>query len=415
MVHRQHPTLRLSPWALLTFCFLIVAKQGSVLGLDNGLGLTPPMGWNSWNHFHCAIHEDLIKEIADALVSTGLRDLGYTYLNLDDCWQLSRDATTGKIQEDPDKFPSGMKALGNYIHSKHLKYGLYSDAGMFTCQRRPGSLGKEGMDAQSYAEFGADYLKYDNCFAANLPPQPRYEAMRDALNATGRPIFFSICNWGWDHPETWAGPVGNSWRTTTDINDGWHSVLSLLDKNDGLYPYAGPGHWNDPDMLEVGNGGLTHEEERSHFTMWAIMKAPLLLGNDITNITKDTMAIIGNRKIISINQDPLGAQAYSVWSSDEKDKAQQIWAGPLAGGDLVVVLFNRGGTQPVNITVPWKYIDVSPDSTMVLQDLWCDDDDTMGNSNCNTTATGTFTATVAPHDVAAFRMSPVTNDDVVIS
>ena len=379
--------------------FVFFGLLPSSRALDNGLGRTPPMGWNSWNHFRCSINEDLIKQIADALVSTGLRDLGYHYLNLDDCWQVSRDLDTGKIIEDRRAFPSGMKALGDYIHKVGLKYGLYSDAGLFTCQRRPGSLGSEAIDAQSYAQFGCDYLKYDNCYSMFLPSKPRYERMRDALNQTGRPIFFSMCNWGVEDPATWAGPVGNSWRTTGDINDSWNSVLHLLDKNDPLYPYAGPGKWNDPDMLEVGNGGLTIEQERSHFTMWAIMKAPLLLGNDITNMAQETMDILSNRKIIAVNQDPLGAQAHSVWSSNEK--AQQVWAGPLAGGAFVVVLFNRGGTQSEEITVHWSDIPGMPSetTTMIMEDLWC-------NSNCNTTATGTFAATVQLHDVAAYRMSP---------
>jgi len=230
--------------------------------------------------------------------------------------------------------------------------------------------------------------------------------MRDALNQTGRPIFYSLCNWGWNDPATWAASVGNSWRTTTDIQNNWQSVLSLLDINDKLYPYAGPGHWNDPDMLEVGNGKLTFEEERSHFTLWAIMKAPLLLGNDITSMARSTMDIIGNSKIIAINQDPLGVQAFSIWSSDETTKAQQIWAGPLAGGDVVLVLFNRADDNITNITVPWQYIpNLSPDATVILQDLWCNDSD--ANQSCNTTATRSFTTAVAPHDVAAYRMSPV--------
>lgn len=302
-----------------------------------------------------------------------------------------------------------MTALGDYIHSKGLKYGLYSDAGLFTCQRRPGSLHNEIIDAQSYADFGCDYLKYDNCFSLALPSQPRYEAMRDALNQTGRPIFFSMCNWGAEDPATWAGPVGNSWRTTGDINASWKSVLGILDKNDDLFSYAGPGHWNDPDMLEVGNGHMTLEEERSHFTLWAIMKAPLLLGNDITKLTPETMDIIGNKKMIAINQDPLGAQAHSVWSSDNQD--QQVWAGPLADGAFVVVLLNRGGAQAEQITAHWNDIPGIPSdtTTMILEDLWC-------KSSCNaTTAAGSYSAKVKRHDVAAFRMRPASLEDGLVS
>lgn len=392
-----------------SWLFFLPVGAGVVLALDNGLGQTPPMGWNSWNHFGCSIDEVLIEQVADSLVSTGLRDLGYQYLNLDDCWQRFRDLDTGKIIEDRDSFPSGMKALGDYIHSKGLKFGLYSDAGLFTCERRPGSLGNEVIDAQSYADFGADYLKYDNCFAFRLPSKYRYERMRVALNQTGRPIFYSLCNWGAENPATWAGPVGNSWRTTTDIRDNWKSVLNLLDINDAFYPYAGPGHWNDPDMLEVGNGGLTVQQERSHFTLWAIMKSPLLLGNDIANMTKTTIDILSNKKIIAINQDPLGAQAYSVWSSDADTKAQQVWAGPLTGGAFVVVLFNRADPSGdetaagVTITAHWGDIPGMPrNGSMIVEDLWC-------SNNCTTTtATGGFSATVHSHDVGAFRMTPVT-------
>ncbi|CAB9519571.1 Probable alpha-galactosidase B [Seminavis robusta] len=387
------PTLRAAFLAL----FLHASTITTTFALDNGLGLTPVMGWNSWNKFACGINETLIHSIADALVSTGLRDLGYHYLNLDDCWQLTRDMGSGKIKEDPNKFPSGMKALGDYIHSKGLKYGLYSDAGLMTCQRRPGSLGLETIDAQSYADFGCDYLKYDNCYAFGLKPQKRYEAMRDALNATGRPIFFSMCEWGALDPATWATPIGNSWRTTGDINPTWGSILEILDRNDPLWPYAGPGAWNDPDMLEVGNGNLTVEQQRSHFTLWAIMKAPLILGNDIRTISQESLDIITNKKIIAINQDKLGAQAHSVWTSDEKDT--QVWAGPLDEGEFVIVLFNRGDINNVEIAVHWKDIpDFYTDTTtMVLEDLWCD---------WNTTATGSFTAKVQAHDVVAFRASP---------
>ena len=386
------------PTAILSILILLLPIT-ITSALDNGLGLTPPMGWNSWNHFRCDINETLIRNVADALVSTGLKDLGYEYLNLDDCWQVDRDPTTGKIIEDPIAFPSGMKALGDYIHSKGLKFGLYSDAGQYTCQHRPGSLGKEEMDAKAYAAFGCDYLKYDNCYSTAIPVQDRYVAMRDALNATGRPIYFSMCEWGYEDPATWASDVANSWRTTGDIFPRWNVITKLLDTNDRFHEYAGPGGWNDPDMIEVGNGNLTVQEERSHFTLWAMMKAPLLLGNDVTQMTSRVKDIIGNRKVIAINQDPLGVQAYSIWSSDENN-TQQIFAGPLDNGGFVVAFFNRNGTEDVYMTVHWKDIPGIPseDTVMFLEDLWCD---------LNTTTSVSFSATVQPRDVVAFRMTPV--------
>lgn len=222
--------------------------------------------------------------------------------------------------------------------------------------------------------------------------------MRDALNATGRPIFYSLCEWGYMNPAKWAAPIGNSWRTTGDIRNNFDSVLHKADANDPLYPYAGPGGWNDPDMLEVGNGGMNVAEERTHFTLWAIMKSPLIIGNDITSMSKETKDILTNKKMIAVNQDPLGVQAHSIWSSGN-DKAQQVWAGPLNGGAFVVVLINRGGKEAVDITVHFEDIPNFPDptTTMFLDDLWCD---------LNTTATGSFTATVQSHDVVAIRMSP---------
>jgi alpha-galactosidase len=258
----------------MRFLFAVAGLAVAVNALDNGLARTPGMGWNSWNKFACNVSETLIKGVADQIVSMGLDKLGYNYVNIDDCWQVSRDAN-GNIVEDKTRFPSGMKALADYIHSKGLKFGVYSDAGEYTCQHRPGGLNHEKSDANSYASWGVDYLKYDNCYNDNLPPQPRYEAMRDALNATGRPIYYSLCEWGVEDPATWAGNVGNSWRTTNDISDNWNSMTSNLDLNDKWASYAGPGQWNDPDMLEVGNGGMTNEEYKSHFSLWALIKSPL--------------------------------------------------------------------------------------------------------------------------------------------
>jgi len=284
------------------------------LALDNGLGLTPQMGWNSWNHFGCNINETLIKQTADAFVSTGLAGHGYIYLNLDDCWEAPQRDSSGQLYGNPSTFPNGMKSLGDYIHSKGLKYGIYSDAGYNTCAGRPASLGHETTDANSYASWGVDYLKYDNCNTDGTPPEKRYPVMRDALNASGRPIFFSMCEWGVDNPATWAPAVGNSWRTTGDISDSWSSMIGKFDTNAPLAQYAGVGAWNDPDMLEIGNGGMTTIEYTTHFSLWAAMKSPLLIGCDITKMSTDTQNILMNDEVIAISQDKLGKQAALVAS-----------------------------------------------------------------------------------------------------
>jgi alpha-galactosidase len=284
------------------------------LALDNGLGLTPQMGWNSWNHFGCNINENLIKQTADTFISSGLSSHGYIYINLDDCWEAPQRDSNGNLYGNPSTFPNGMKSLGDYIHSKGLKYGIYSDAGYNTCAGRPASLGHETADANSYASWGVDYLKYDNCNTDGSPPEKRYPVMRDALNATGRPIFFSMCEWGVDNPATWAGDVGNSWRTTGDISDSWSSMIGKFDQNAPLYSYAHPGAWNDPDMLEVGNGGMTTDEYTTHFSLWAAMKSPLLIGCDVNNMSNATKTILTNDEVIAINQDKLGKQAYIVSS-----------------------------------------------------------------------------------------------------
>ena len=269
------------------------------------------MGWNSWNKFGCSINDQLIRDTIDALNKSGLIELGYNYINLDDCWQKSRDEN-GTIIPDPTNFPNGIKSLADYAHSKGLKFGLYSDAGIYTCGGRPGSLGYEEIDAKTYAEWGIDYLKYDNCYNEDLPSRDRYTKMRDALNKTGRQIFYSMCSWGADDVSTWGREVGNSWRTTGDISDSWKSMTRIIDTNNKWYEYAGPGGWNDPDMLEVGNGGMNIEEYKAHFGLWAITKAPLLIGCDIINMSKETKDILTNPEVIAINQDPLGIQGHKI-------------------------------------------------------------------------------------------------------
>ena len=305
------------------FLLFIICFFGKIICLDNGLGRTPQMGWNSWNKFACKISEKLIIDTINELNESGLKEAGYKYINIDDCWQRSRHQN-GTIIPDRIAFPNGIKPLVDYAHSKGLKFGIYSDAGYYTCERRPGSLGYEEIDAQTYADWGVDYLKYDNCFKGHIKSIERYEKMREALKKTGKKIFYSICNWGEEEVYKWGKEVGNSWRTTKDIKDNWKSMIRIIDINNKYYNYSGPGGWNDPDMLEVGNGGMTNEEYKTHFGLWAISKAPLLIGCDITKMYKEIKDILTNPEVIAINQDSLGIQGRKIkhtkidYPSDDK-------------------------------------------------------------------------------------------------
>ncbi|KAJ6372857.1 hypothetical protein OIU76_027230 [Salix suchowensis] len=332
----------------------------------NGLGLAPPMGWNSWNHFHCDIEEKLIRETADAMVSSGLAALGYEHVNLDDCWaELNRDSE-GNLVPKTSTFPSGIKALADYIHGKGLKLGIYSDAGSQTCSRTmPGSLGHEEHDARTFASWGVDYLKYDNCNNDGTSPTERYPVMSKALLNSGRPIFFSLCEWGQEDPATWAPDVGNSWRTTGDISDNWDSMTSRADQNDEWASYAAPGGWNDPDMLEVGNGGMTTEEYRSHFSIWAIAKAPLLIGCDVRTMSNETLEILSNKEVIEVNQDKLGVQGKKV----KKNGDLEVWAGSLSNKKVAVVLWNRRSSR-ATVTAYWSDIGLESTTTVSARDLW---------------------------------------------
>ena len=272
---------------------LAESTQEVVNKAPNGLALTPPMGWNSWNKFACNVNEQIVRDTADAMVASGMRDAGYQYVVIDDCWHGPRDAN-GFITADPQRFPSGIKALADYVHSRGLKFGIYSDAGRLTCGGRPGSQGHEYQDALTYARWGVDYLKYDWCSTGDRNAQEAYAVMADALRAERPDIVFSMCEWGTAKPWLWAKNTGNLWRTTGDIWDSFaskdkahdwaHPVHDIVDLNEPLWPFAGPGHWNDADMLEVGNGGMTPAEYRSHFSLWAMMAAPLIAGNDIAHM-----------------------------------------------------------------------------------------------------------------------------------
>ncbi|XXG60458.1 hypothetical protein AAC387_Pa04g2362 [Persea americana] len=335
--------------------------------LENGLGRSPPMGWNSWNHFRCNIDEKLIRATADAMVSTGLSAVGYKYINLDDCWAEQNRDSKGNLVPKASTFPSGIKALADYVHSKGLKLGIYGDAGTMTCTKTmPGSLGYEEQDARTYASWGVDYLKYDNCNNdGSSPKESRYPKMSKALLNSGRLIFFSLCEWGREDPATWAPTIGNSWRTTDDINDTWESMTSIADSNDRWASYAGPGAWNDPDMLEVGNGGMTTEEYRSHFSIWALVKAPLLIGCDLRSVDKVTLGLLNNKEVIAVSQDKLGVQGKKV----KKNGDLEVWAGPITGKRMAVVLWNRGSSQ-ASITANWSDVGLPSNAIVTVRDLW---------------------------------------------
>jgi alpha-galactosidase len=370
--------------------------------LDNGLARTPPMGWNSWNKYACkGLNEKVVRETADAMVANGMKDAGYQFVNLDDCWQTGRDAA-GNILADPERFPSGIKALADYIHGKGLKLGLYSDAGTMTCAKRPGSIGHEFQDAKQYANWGVDYLKEDWC--STLPGQnseSSYTLMRNALADSGRPIVFSICEWGSTKPWLWAGPIGNLWRATPDIQDCWDckrdwgggGVTQILDLMSGLESYSGPGHWNDPDMLEVGNGGMTKEEYRSHFSMWAMFSAPLLAGNDVVNMTADTKEILLNKDVIAIDQDALGQQGHRV----KKTGDLEVWSKQLHDGSRAVALLNRGPAT-AKISVAWTDIGYPDAVSASVRDLWTKKESSM--------VKGGYSVEVPSHGVVMVRVKP---------
>ena len=359
----------------------------------NRLGLTPPMGWNSWNHFGCNVSDSLIRGTADAMVSTGMRSAGYQYVVIDDCWQVSRDSK-GVIVADASRFPHGIKALADYVHSKGLRFGIYTDAGTKTCQGRPGSYGYEDLDARTYAEWGVDYVKEDWCNASGLNAPVQYAKFRQALDKTGRPIVLSICEWGSNQPWDWAPRSGNLWRTTDDIEDKWNSMLSNLDQSSQHSTVARPGAWNDPDMLEVGNGGMTDDEYRAHMSLWAIQAAPLIAGNDLRTMSEATKTILTNPEVLAVDQDSLGAQGILAW---EPVPDLQVWAKPLRNGTHAVVLLNRSA-KPDSITVYLSRVGIRADSASV-RDLWSHAE--IGRVK------GRFSALVKPHSALMLRMAAV--------
>jgi len=347
-----------------------IALIGSLLAancLAADLASTPPMGWNSWNKFHGNITGQIVREIADAMVSSGMKDAGYVYVNIDDTWEGQRDAE-GNIQTN-EKF-GDMKTLADYVHGKGLKIGIYSSPGPQTCAKFEGSYQHEEQDAKRFAAWGIDYLKYDWCSARDVYKQTEmpavYKKMGDALKNSGRPMVFSLCQYGLEKVWDWAPSIGgNLWRTTSDIQDEWKSMSTIgFDKQVNLESYAGPGHWNDPDMLEIGNGGMSDVEYRTHMSLWAMLAAPLLAGNDIRNMDDATKAILLNKEVIAIDQDALGRQAHRV----VKDGPKEIWVKPLANGDLAVALFNRGYTAEL-MSANWVDLEIKG-SRHKVRDLW---------------------------------------------
>ena len=370
------------------------------------LAATPPMGWNSWNHFHCDIDEAKIRAQADAMATNGMKAAGYQYIVIDDCWQVSRDAT-GVIVADPVKFPSGIKALADYIHSKGLKFGIYSDAGLKTCGGRPGSMGHEFQDAATYAQWGVDYLKYDWCNTGTADAQAAYALMARALREAGQTyhhdILFSMCEWGTAKPWLWASGVGHMWRSTGDIADTWvrteknqsweNGVMNILDLQVGLESFAGPNHWNDPDMLEVGNGGMTDGEYRAHFSLWAMLAAPLISGNDLSKMDKATSDILTNADVIAVDQDALGVEGHRA----VKDGDYEVWTRPLANGDRAVILLNRS-TEAHAISVDWATLQMAAGEKADVKDLW--------SKAVSKSVKGSFAATVPGHGTVMVRVTP---------
>ncbi len=356
------------------------------------LASTPPMGWNSWNKFAEKIDDKTVREIADAMVSSGMKDAGYVYVNIDDTWEGERDAA-GNIQTN-SKFPD-MKALADYVHGKGLKIGIYSSPGPKTCAKYEGSYQHEQQDAKTWAAWGIDYLKYDWCSAEKVyqptEMQAAYKKMSDALQATGRPIVFSLCQYGLQNVWEWGASVGgNLWRTTGDIEDTWKSMSTLgFDKQVGREKYAGPGHWNDPDMLEIGNGGMSAAEYRTHMSLWAMLAAPLLAGNDLRSMNDETRKILTNKDVIAVDQDKLGRQGRRI----SKEGGAELWVKPLQNGDLALAMFNRGETI-ATVRAVWELIGLQ--GKHKVRDLWAQVD--VGSIR------DSYSTDVASHGVVMLRV-----------
>jgi alpha-galactosidase len=386
---------------------IALALANSAYALDNGLARTPPMGWNTWVKYELAIDEGLVRSMADAMVSTGMRDAGYHYVIVDAGWKGKGRDADGRLSVDRSKFPSGMKALAEYVHSKGLKFGLYTDAGEQDCvSGAPGSRDHEELDAATFAAWGVDFVKEDWCKAEGLDAKEAYGRMSAALRKTGRPMLFSMCEWGDNKPWEWAAGIANMWRTTGDNQDCWdcgretqrkpggypRGWTLILDAQPGLERYAGAGHWNDPDMLEVGSPGLSVEESRAHFSLWAILAAPLIAGCDLRAMPQEIAEILLNKEVIAVDQDAAGKQGTRV----KRDGEHEVWARPLEGGASAVVLFNRG-TADAWVRAEWSEIGFGSKDTLWVRDLW---------KHADTGARkGGYAARVPAHGVVMLRVS----------
>lgn len=370
----------------------------------------PPMGWNSWNVFGAEITADIVLGVADAFIETGLAGAGYEYIVIDDFWEAEQ-RVNGRLTWDTTKFPDGIRPVADYIHNKGLKFGIYSCAGSHTCGGRPASYGYEEIDAQTFAEWGVDFLKYDFCY---VPPgvngMALYQRMGQALRATGRPILFSICEWGRSQPWLWGAKVGgHMWRTTGDIDDSWGSIVDIgFKRQKGLEAYAGPGHWNDPDMLvvgmygqgnpEVAHSGCSDAEYRAHFSLWCLLAAPLMIGCDVRNMNQATRDILLNPAAIAVNQDPLGCQGYWVGEMIHSGEVAEVWAKPLSDGSVAVGLFNLGQNNQRRITVAWEALGIHAQRPCQVFDIW--------RGQTSGLVTGGYSAVVGSHDVAFLRITP---------
>lgn len=386
-------SLGLIPLLVLLFSLQFLASPpGQTAFAANGLALTPPMGWNSWNKFGCSVSESLMKQQADAMVSNGMKAAGYQYVNIDDCWESRSRDSNGNLVADPTRFPDGIKALADYVHADGLKLGIYNDAGTATCAGFPGFEGHEQQDANTYASWGIDYIKVDWCNTSGLDPQTQYTKIANALQSTGRPIVLSLCSWGNGNPWIWGASVANLWRTTSDISDNWNSMLTNFDANAAYAAYAKPGGWNDPDMLEVGNSGMSTTEDQTHFSLWAISAAPLLTGNDLSTMSAATASILTNSEVIAVDQDPAGVQGTKI---SDNGSGLQVWAKRLqASNTYAVVLLNRSGST-ANMTVNWSSLGLT--GSVGVRDLWA-------HADKGSFASG-YMASVPSHGVAMLKVT----------
>lgn len=359
--------------------------------------LTPPMGWNSWNHYACSgLNEDVIEKTASAMVSNGLKDAGYTYINLDDCWMASSRDSNGNLVPDSSKFPSGMPALVSYVHNLGLKFGLYEDVGTETCSGLPGSYGHYDQDAATFTTWGIDYIKMDWCNHTGLDPETQYTAFAKALTTANANVVLSICDWGVNQPWNWAPNVGNSWRTTPDIGDSWQSMVDNMQATSAYAFAAAPSAWNDPDMLEVGNGGMTDTEYKTHFSMWAMLAAPLILGNDLTSMSSTTLSTLTASEVIALDQDASGKQAVLLTANS---KGQQIWSRQVSDGTVVALL--NLDSSATTITANWSDLGIDAGKSSTVRDLWTKKD--IG------TYSDSFSTSVSAHGVVLVKINANAN------